>query len=148
MLSLQFILFTLTGSVILKHWFKIVVAHQATPWEKCVGYKQAGPGAHKEMWFFLNIFSQHFCSISCELVPSFSMMLKEALYVHGEKHTGWGRHCRRLAAMAHQVSLLLSPLFSKVIHCSKKPIISVSLQELQFRSWTNLVSGATIQELD
>lgn len=69
--------------------------------------------------FFLCIL--HFCSTSCELVPSFSMMLEAALCVHEQKPTGcWGKCCRGRAAVVCQVSSLLSPLFCKVIYCSKK----------------------------
>lgn len=138
MLSLQFILFTLIGSVILKHWFKTGVAHRA-PRVRHAGYKQTGPGAHRDV-FFLNILP--FCSVSCELVPIFSRMLEEALCVPEQKHTGcWGKRCRGRAARHVRFLCCFPHCFAKWYSAAKKTITSVSLQKLQFRSWANLMDS-------
>lgn len=127
-------LFTLIGSVILKHWFKIGVAKRALRVRR-VGYRQYQ--VHTKICvFFLDIL--HFCSISCEQEPSFSTCWrKPCMFINRSTQGGQSTAEDLLPWLIR----FLWRFFSKVIHCSKKTVTSVSLQKLQFRSCTNLMDS-------
>lgn len=138
MLSLLFILFTRIGSVILKHWFKIGVA-QCTPQVRHVGCKQTRPDTRKEMWFI----STDYVSVAFPVSwypASAQCWRKPCVFMNRAHRLGKALQRTRCRGTSGFFAAFPTVLQSNTLQ-QKKPITSVSFQELSFRSWVNLMDS-------
>lgn len=84
----------------------------------------------------------HFCEVSCGLVPSYSTMPEEAPRVRLQKPTGcWGKCCRGHGCRGTPGFFPTFPAVLQSDVLQQKTITSVSLQEVQFGSWDNLMDS-------
>lgn len=84
----------------------------------------------------------HFCNVSRGLVLSFSVTLEEVLCVRLQKCTGcWGKRCSGRGCRGIPGFFTAFPAVLQSDLLQERTITSVSLQEVQFRSWGNLIDS-------